>query len=62
MVSVLANSAVVSGYLQCVLDKARLMYQEKAYLHWFEKYGCGKETFEEAFQTLDKMLDNYKDL
>ena len=62
VVSVLANTAAVGGYLQHVMDRARLMYGERAYLHWFERYGCERGMFEEAFQTVQGIVDNYRAL
>ena len=59
MVSMLANSAAVRGYLQCVVDRARLMYHERAYLHWYERYGCEGGMFEESFETVERVIENY---
>lgn len=60
VVSVLANSAVVGGYLQCMKERAQLMLHEKAYLHWYERYGCEQTMFEEAFETVEKIVENYR--
>ena len=60
VVSVLANSAAVGGYLQCVKERAQLMLHERAYLHWYERYGCEQAMFEEAFETVEKIVENYR--
>lgn len=62
VVSVLANSAVVGSYVESVVEKAQQMYQERAYLHWFEKYGCERDTFKEAFQVVQGIVDSYRSL
>ena len=56
----LANSAAVGGYLQCVKERARRMLHERAYLHWFERYGCEQAMFEEAFETVERIVENYR--
>ena len=60
MATVLANSSTVLNYVETVQEKASLMYREKAYLHWYERYGCEKETFKEAFEAVELITDNYK--
>lgn len=62
MVSVLANSAVVGSYVESVVERAQQMYRERAYLHWFEKYGCERGTFEEAFELVQGIVDSYRRL
>lgn len=62
VVSVLANSAAVGSYLESVVERARRMYKERAYLHWFEKYGCERDTFDEAFQIVQGIVDSYRSL
>ena len=62
MVSVLANSALAGSYLDSVVDKAQLMYRERAYLHWYRKYGCEREMFEEAFEVVREVVNSYRHL
>ena len=62
MVCVLANSDTVADYLKSLVARARLMHREKAYLHWFEMYGCEQGMFEEAFESLDSIVANYSRL
>lgn len=62
MLTVLANSAHIADHIGSVVERAGAMYKEKAYLHWYERYGCGKETFEEAFETLKGVIGEYSRL
>lgn len=62
VVSVLANSAAVGGYLKHTVDRARLMHKERAYLHWFERYGCEQGMFEDAFEAVETVIGNYNSL
>lgn len=62
MLTVLANSAHIVEHMESVLQRAGEMYREGAYLHWYERYGCGKETFEEAFETMREVVSEYSRL
>eukprot|EP00731_Ephydatia_muelleri_P038619 Em0831g2a len=62
MLTVLANSAHIVEHMESVLQRAGEMYREGAYLHWYERYGCGKETFEEAFETMREVVSKYSRL
>ena len=44
------------------MHQARLMYEERAYLHWYEKYGCEEDTFKEAFDVMQTIIDDYASL
>lgn len=57
--TVLMNGSFVCDYLESVLQQASKMYEERAYLHWYEKYGCEEDTFKEAFDTTRTIIDNY---
>ena len=57
--TVLCNSSIVCNYIETVIQKAHAMYREKAYVHWYEKYGCEQDTFREAFEGLQTVLENY---
>ncbi len=57
--TVLANTSVVADYMETALQRAMLMYKEKAYLHWYAKYGCEEGVFEEAFEVVNKTVDRY---
>jgi hypothetical protein len=59
--------------MQKILQSAALKYQCKetlvvnlfliptagAYLHWYRKYGCGDDEFEDAFESLRTVIKNY---
>ena len=60
--TVLANSSTVNNYFDLVIQRAAPMYQERAYLHWYEKYGCGKSFFDEGFAAVQNMIDSYSQL
>lgn len=62
MLTVLANSAHVLDHIEVVLQRAEAMYRAGAYLHWYERYGCRKETFGEAFETLRDVVGEYSRL
>ena len=62
LVGVLANSAAVTDYLKSTVARARLMYHARAYLHWFERYRCEQGMFEEAFETVETVTENYSAL
>ena len=61
-VTALANSSSVTNYFASVLQGAAPMYQERAYLHWYERYGCGTQFFEEGFAAVQNMIDSYSQL
>lgn len=62
LASILANSSVVLDYVETVQERASVMFKERAYLHWYERYGCGQEDFEQAFECVQGIVDNYKEL
>ena len=59
MITVLANSSVVSGYLEKVLHSASVMYQSRAYLHWYERYRCSAEVIGESLEAVRSMAEDY---
>ena len=38
--TVCANSSSFSQFAQNVLSKAKVMFGAKAYLHWYQRWGC----------------------
>ena len=60
--TILVNSTAVLDYFDSVYKRAGVMYREKAYVHWYEKYGCEKDTFKEAFETVRSMIQSYESL
>ncbi|KAF5830372.1 hypothetical protein DUNSADRAFT_14669 [Dunaliella salina] len=59
-VTAVANRSSAIGLLSRIGDKARLMSQSGAYLHWFERYGCSKAALDDALETVDNMADSYR--
>lgn len=62
LATVLANSSVMLDYVVGVQEKARLMWENHAYLHWYEQYGCEKDTFVESFEVVETVIDSYTTL
>ena len=62
MATVVANSSVVLDYLAGVRERSKVMWEAGAYLHWYERYGCEKDTFVGAFATMDDIINTYSDM
>ena len=60
--SLLSNSSGVNHYLDVVCCRSRLMYDHRAYWHWYEQCGLERGTFEQAFESLQTVIDCYKQL
>lgn len=57
------NSADVARYdLTTHLRHARPMLDAKAYLHWYEKYGVDEWHFEEAMETIQSVVESYREV
>ncbi len=37
-------------YMRSIHEKAKMMFDKKAYLHWYQKYNCEETVFREAFE------------
>ena len=61
LATVLANSSVVLDYVDNVQERAGAMFHERAYLHWYERFGCEGETFQQAFESVQRIIDAYKE-
>ncbi|KAJ8020015.1 Tubulin delta chain [Holothuria leucospilota] len=59
-VTLCSNSTSVAELLQTSLDKAKAMFMAKGYLHWYARYGCTEEVFEDAFEVNQSVIDNYQ--
>lgn len=60
LATVLANSAVVVDYVETVHERASAMFREGAYLHWYERYGCERDTFKQAFESVQGVMETYR--
>ena len=58
--SVLTNNYNITEYLDIVVKKAAIMFNEKAYVHWYKKHGTEEETFIESFRSVQQIIENYK--
>ncbi|XP_070185958.1 tubulin delta chain-like isoform X2 [Littorina saxatilis] len=58
-VSMAVNSSCVTQFLDTVCQRSKDMLDAGAYLHWYERYGTGKEDFEEALNTLQVCQEDY---
>ena len=57
--SICANNSSVIDYLSNVCNKARLMYDAGAYLHWYSRYACDRECFKEALELMEHTIQHY---
>uniref|UniRef100_A0A8C5PDE0 Tubulin delta chain n=1 Tax=Leptobrachium leishanense TaxID=445787 RepID=A0A8C5PDE0_9ANUR len=60
--TVCANHSSAADLISRVSQRAQAMYTARAYLHWYQRYGCEDEDFELAFQTLDEVVEEYSRL
>ncbi|XP_060557978.1 tubulin delta chain-like [Ruditapes philippinarum] len=58
--TVASNSSSINEYLENVLERSKVMFEAGAYLHWYWRHGADKETFEDAFETIQLVVDDYK--
>lgn len=59
-VTAIANRSTAIGMLSSTAAKARAICTAGAYMHWYERYGCGREAIEEAIHTVECMADAYR--
>ncbi|KAJ3346523.1 hypothetical protein HDU91_007015 [Kappamyces sp. JEL0680] len=58
------NSNSILSFLEPVLERSHALYEQRAYLHWYERY-AGPDThalFAEAFESLHQTVDDYGSL
>ncbi|KAJ3154549.1 hypothetical protein HDU86_004678 [Geranomyces michiganensis] len=58
------NGSDSARMLDDVTAKAQAMFDERAYLHWYERYGGAEvlDSFDECFESLRVAADAYKDV
>ncbi len=61
-IGILSNNQSHNVMLERTLRKATMMFQEKAYLHHYDKFGVSQDKFAEAFLTCETALAEYKSL
>ncbi|XP_033114487.1 tubulin delta chain-like [Anneissia japonica] len=59
--TICANSSSVVEYADNVLGKTRRMLEAGAYLHLYLNHGCEQDDFTEAYDTVQCIIDNYRD-
>uniref|UniRef100_A0ABM5GMJ5 Tubulin delta chain n=1 Tax=Pogona vitticeps TaxID=103695 RepID=A0ABM5GMJ5_9SAUR len=57
--TVCANHSSSVDFLQRVEQRAQAMYQSNAFLHWYWRHGCEEGDFEQAFETLRSVVEDY---
>ncbi|KAL8164653.1 UNVERIFIED_CONTAM: hypothetical protein K2H54_001076 [Gekko kuhli] len=57
--TVCANHSSSADLLWRVEQRARLMYESKAFLHWYLRHGCEEGDFEQGFETLRSIVEEY---
>ena len=55
----MANRLSIAYVLREISKVARSKFKAKAYLHWFMKYGMETDDFEQAFESVNQIVDNY---
>ena len=58
--SVLSNSQAFNSPLEFLLTGGIQMFEQKAYLFQYEKFGLTKDDFIESFALIEQLLSNYK--
>ena len=58
--AVVANHGRLCGYVRDVVQEGRRMYARGSYVHWYDKYGCGRDRFEEAFERVERIATDYE--
>ncbi|KER25239.1 hypothetical protein T265_14250, partial [Opisthorchis viverrini] len=56
------NSYCITEDLNCLLYRAQMRRNMKAYLHWYEKFGCTQDTFDAAVEQLRDVVRGYEEL
>nr|XP_056713336.1 uncharacterized protein LOC130484385 [Euleptes europaea] len=57
--TICANHSCSADLLRRVEQQARLMYESKAFLHWYWRHGCEEGDFEQGFETLLSAVESY---
>ncbi|GAB1605562.1 hypothetical protein Ahia01_000838300, partial [Argonauta hians] len=60
-VTLASNTAHVTDFLQKTLNKAKAMYDNGAYLHWYWRHGASQNDFQNAFESVRGIIENYEE-
>jgi len=58
--SLVANRSSTVGLLGNTLERARSICNAGAYMHWYEKYGCGQAAIQEAIEQVSDVVECYR--
>jgi hypothetical protein len=58
--TVVANRSNVVGCLSTTADRAREMLAANAYVHWYERYDCGRDALMDAVECCTDLADSYR--
>ena len=58
-ISVLSNSQFCVQSLETIVQRAHIMFKEKAYIYQYEKYGLDQDTFRESLEIVEGVLNHY---
>ena len=61
LATVLANSSTALDYIGPAYERAEAMFGAGAYLHWYERYGCERGDFEQAFASVRDIIRTYEE-
>ena len=50
----------MAKYLKGIHQKSRIMYDSRAYLHWYARYGLSEEDFRDAFEIVSTVANEYE--
>lgn len=59
-ISEVACSSSIIGLVKHSVERATATWSAGAYLHWYARYGCGKEAIREAIEVMDSVVDCYR--
>ncbi|XP_013409803.1 tubulin delta chain [Lingula anatina] len=60
-VTMAANYTNFLSPVEYMMSQSKLMYDAGAYLHWYWKYGCTRDDFDQAFESVSDIVTNYKE-
>lgn len=62
LLALASNSNLISNTIDPIIEHAWTLFKHKAYLHQYYKYDISEADFELAFEKLESIVSNYKDL
>ena len=59
-ISEVASRSSVIGLVEHSVKRATIAWRAGAYIHWYERYGCGKEAVREAIEQMEVVVSCYR--